>query len=70
MPPSIPRQTLHERTRALLNTRSRLLTLVEIAERTGLSVDFLSDFGRHSRPNASVQRVQTLYEFLSGTVLI
>jgi transcriptional regulator with XRE-family HTH domain len=61
--------TLRSRTRDLLINRPRRLTLSDVAEGTGLTQPFLEDLLYKDIKNPSVDRIQILYEFLSGKKL-
>lgn len=59
--------TLVTETAALLEADTR--TLIDIANASDLPFYWLKSFKEEPRANASASRVQTLYEFLSGTKL-
>lgn len=61
--------TLRERTIDLLVNRPRHLRLVDISEATGLTNPFLQDLLYKATKNPSADRIQILYEFLSGKKL-
>jgi hypothetical protein len=69
MPAKPETSTLRDTTIQLLENRSRMLTIEKISSDTGLSEDFLYNFGAGKRPNASVNKVQTLYEYLTNAPL-
>lgn len=57
--------TFRDHTRALLAQRPVTDTLDRIAEQTGLSRRWLTDFGSGTTEDAGVNKVQTLYEYLA-----
>lgn len=65
--PNKPPGTLHARTRALLNNDKR--TLDEISRASGLSVYWLQKFRTGQIHDPSANKVQRLYEYLTGKAL-
>jgi hypothetical protein len=63
------RPTLRERTYDLLRTRSFQTSVGKICRETGLSRGFVEDFSRGRTKDPSADRVQVLYEYLSGRQL-
>ena len=59
--------TLYERTMQLLEASE--LSLREIAEKSGVPYDWLTAIKYDRIKNPSVNRIQALYEFLSGNSL-
>ena len=64
--PDKPR-TLHKLTLELYKNRPRTTTIPDIAKKTKLPIRWLTDFQHAKRP--SVNRVQILYEYLTGDKL-
>lgn len=62
--------SLRDRTLDLLQNRSVKITLRKIAEDTGLPEGWLSAFHTNSIDEPSVNKVQTLYEYLTNSKLI
>lgn len=60
---------LCEKTKKLLNERPRKLLLANISFETGLTVPWLKKFAIGEIENPSVNRIQKLYEFLTGKSL-
>lgn len=65
----MPTQSLYNQTLILLQNRSNKLTLEKIAEDTGLKESWLSMFNQNRIPEPSVNKIQTLYEYLTKTIL-
>lgn len=64
------RETLLEKTIRLLRHRDRTLTLTSIADQVNCSVAFLSSLVSESPPtHPSVEKIQRLYEVLTGSEL-
>lgn len=63
------RGKLHARTLELLKARARTVTLKSISEETGLEEFWLSKFQNETINDPSVNRIETLYEHLSGKSL-
>lgn len=67
---SVEKCSLLLKTLDLLRNRRRTLTYEQIAVDTGLTVSFLQSLATEEPPkHASVVRIQTLYEYLSGETL-
>lgn len=64
-----PRQSLKERTWALYRERPRRITVEMIIRDTGISRGWLADFSNQRQIHVSVDKVQTLYEYLTGKKL-
>lgn len=64
----IPR--LAEVTRNLLKNRPRTTTLDVVAATTGLNKAWLNDFIKYPERDHGVNKVETLYHFLSGEKLL
>lgn len=65
-----PRETLLEATIRLLKHRDRTMTYAKISEATNCSEAFLSSLVSSKPPShPSVDSIQRLYEFLSGSEL-
>ena len=62
-----PQGQLHLQTIALL--KKSKLTLLELYDETGVKPDWIRSFKAGRMQHPSVNRVQALYEFLSGTTL-
>lgn len=64
--------SLYAHTRALLRDRPRTLTLRQVADATGVTVDWLAMILRDNNleRDPSANRVQAVYEFLAGKPLI
>lgn len=60
---------LYNRTLELINDRKRVQTFERISKDTGLTESWLSMFSRGKIEKPSVQSVETLYEYLTGTQL-
>lgn len=54
------------RTRELLLNRPRTMTLDDIVAKTGLTKGWLNDFSTQSMRDHGVNKVETLYFFLTG----
>lgn len=57
---------LRDKTLELLQNRSIQQTFQKIEEDTGLRVDWLSKLSQGQIPDPSSNRIETLYEYLSG----
>jgi hypothetical protein len=66
--PTAERQSLHKVTRHLLFEDKR--SLLDIHKSSGVPYHWLKKFSSDIFANPSVNRVQCLYEFLSGTKLL
>lgn len=60
---------LQARTYDLLINRARTLTIEKISEATGISASWLAKFSTGNVKDPSVNTVETLYVFLTGTPL-
>jgi hypothetical protein len=65
----IPSGSLHRRTLELVRSVPRSTTLSQIAEATDLPLGWLSAFSRDEIKAPNVNRVQILFEHLSGRKL-
>lgn len=63
------KRSIYDKTLALLQNRSVQLTLKRISEDTGLDEGWLSTFNRGVVKEPSVNKVQTLYEYLTNTTI-
>jgi len=63
------RKSLRERTFELLRERPRNITLQQIADESGISFGWLGDFSAGRGKHISCDKVQTLYEYLTGELL-
>jgi hypothetical protein len=61
---------LRDATLELLTNRSVKLTLARINADTGLPETWLSMFGQGRIDDPSVNKVETLYEYLSGSTVL
>lgn len=61
--------TLRDRTLSLLQDRPARVSLKLISEETGLPESWLSMFGQGNIDDPSVNRIETLYEYLSGQAI-
>ncbi len=62
--------SLRDKTLKLLKKRCPSVTFYDIAKDTGLDVNWLKSFNKDLTKHPSVVRIQTLYEYLTGTKLI
>ena len=63
------KMNLYEKTLKLIRNCPRNITYADIGHNTGLSIHWIEKFGQGKIKNPSVQKVQTLYEFLTGKKL-
>jgi hypothetical protein len=61
--------SLLKRTRDMLRDRPRHVTLRKISDDTGLSYPFLAHMSVNAMDDPGVNKIQTLYEYLSGRKL-
>lgn len=61
---------INDKTLYLLQNRNVQLTLRKIAEETGLDEAWLSAFNRQKISDPGVNKVQTLYEYLTKTTIV
>jgi len=61
--------TLYEKTRELLKARPATMTFATIEQETGIKESWLRMFNRGKIEDPSVNTIQKLYEFLSGSKL-
>lgn len=60
---------LHKKTLELLHNRPRTMTYEYIAEQTGLTFWWIQYFAKQKDKDPGVNKVETLYVFLSGREL-
>lgn len=60
---------LHPKVLDLLGARPRTTTYSDVAEATGLNEAWIKQFAAGNIPNPSVNRVETLYVYLTGNAL-
>lgn len=65
MPPPLTSE-LTERTRQLLYNRPQYQTYKVIAEATGISAKWITEFAVGGQKSYCIMRVETLYKYLSG----
>lgn len=66
---SFPRSKLYLKTMELLRNRPVTLTYIDIERVTGLSPLWLTTIMQHPEISPSVDRIELLYEYLSGKQL-
>jgi len=59
-----------KRTRELLAKRPRSVTILTIAEATGLTAAWINDFAAYPDRDHGINKVETLYVYLSGENLL
>lgn len=65
----VKQMSLVTRTKELMKERPRHLTIAVISSKTGLTVGWLQSFSATGEKDPGANRVQTLYEFLTGKQL-
>lgn len=63
-------KSLTTHTRQLLKDRPASLTFEKICAETNLKMNWLTDFSRARSEGATAERVQKLYEYLTGKPLL